>query len=104
MTSLVQVGIRDLCEQEFDTARDDPRVRMITDLDLAEARHDSRTRALARETIAGCRNWCTSPSTSTPSIRPCPGRAHRSGRTRLGRDHDLARQAAKSGSAWCRWI
>lgn len=52
VTSLVQVGIRDLCEQEFDTARDDPRVRMITDLDLDEARHDGRTRALARETIA----------------------------------------------------
>ena len=49
---LVQVGIRDLCEQEFDAARGDTRVRMITDLDLDGARQDGRARALARETIA----------------------------------------------------
>ena len=52
VTSLVQVGIRDLCEQEFDAARGDTRVRMITDLDLDGARQDGRARALARETIA----------------------------------------------------
>ena len=52
VASLVQVGIRDLCEQEFDVTRSDPRVHMISDLDLDEARHGGRTRILARETIA----------------------------------------------------
>ncbi len=52
VSSLVQVGIRDLCEQEFDVAHGDPRVQMITDLALDEARQGGRTRALARETVA----------------------------------------------------
>ena len=32
---LVQVGVRDFCEQEADLARDDERIRSFTDMDLA---------------------------------------------------------------------
>ncbi|MEL6712510.1 MAG: agmatinase family protein [Planctomycetota bacterium] len=52
VAALVQVGIRDLSEEEFDAAANEPRVRMLTDVDLGRAREESRTRALAREAIA----------------------------------------------------
>lgn len=51
VASLVQVGIRDLCEQEYDVIQGDPRVRTVFDVDLDAARAESRMRALARETI-----------------------------------------------------
>lgn len=49
---LVQVGIRDLCEQEHDAIVGDGRVHAVFDRDLFDARHGGRTRELARETIA----------------------------------------------------
>ena len=51
--ALCQVGLRDLCEQEFDLIRGDGRVRALFDHDLAAAREAGLTRAVAREAIAG---------------------------------------------------
>lgn len=74
VASLVQVGIRDLCEQEFDDARDDARVHMVTDLDLDGARMEGRTRELARETI-GRLPECVHVSFDIDALDPslCPG-------------------------------
>ncbi len=49
---LVQVGIRDLCEQEFDTIQSDARIDAVFADDLASARFDGRASELARKTIA----------------------------------------------------
>lgn len=49
---LVQVGIRDLCEQEFDAIQSDDRIHAVTDRDLTEARCAGTVRALAEEAIA----------------------------------------------------
>jgi len=49
---LVQVGIRDLCEQEFDAIQQDARIDAVFGHDLAAARFDGRVTELARETIA----------------------------------------------------
>ncbi|MEM6671653.1 MAG: agmatinase family protein [Planctomycetota bacterium] len=50
--SLIQVGVRDLCEQEHDAIAADERVDALFDHGLAEARFEGRVRTLARETIA----------------------------------------------------
>lgn len=52
ISSLVQVGIRDLCEQEYHTAESDPRIHAVYDRDLDRARFDGKVRELARRTIA----------------------------------------------------
>lgn len=49
---LVQVGIRDLCEQEYQTAESDPRIHTVYDRDLDRARLAGNVRELAVETIA----------------------------------------------------
>lgn len=49
---ITQVGIRDLCEQEFNELRDHSKVRAVFDKDLDEARFSGSTRALAEATIA----------------------------------------------------
>lgn len=52
VSKIVQVGIRDLCEQEYDALRGPAPVTALFDTDLDAARFDGRTRALARETLA----------------------------------------------------
>lgn len=52
ISRLLQVGVRDLCEQEHDVIQGDPRVRTHFGHELAAARHGSGTRALAREAVA----------------------------------------------------
>lgn len=49
---LIQVGIRDLCEQEFDAIKQDARIDAVFGHDLAAARFGGRVTELARETIA----------------------------------------------------
>ncbi len=53
VASITQVGIRDLCEQEYDTIQNDDRVHAVFDEDIDDARLEVRTRALAEATIAG---------------------------------------------------
>ncbi|MFT6110996.1 MAG: agmatinase [Planctomycetota bacterium] len=52
VSRIVQVGIRDLCEQEYDELQSDSPVTALFDTDLESARFEGRTRALARSTIA----------------------------------------------------
>lgn len=52
VAKLVQVGIRDLCEQEFDAAEGDARVHAVYDTTLAEARRAGQMRDLVRATLA----------------------------------------------------
>ncbi len=49
---VVQVGIRDLCEQEYEAIESDARVEAVYAHSLSAARMEGRVRALARETIA----------------------------------------------------
>ena len=52
LSSLLQVGIRDLCEQEHDAIQSDPRIKAIFGHELRAARHGSGTRAMARAAVA----------------------------------------------------
>ncbi|MEM9379009.1 MAG: agmatinase family protein [Planctomycetota bacterium] len=49
---LVQVGVRDLCEQEFDAIQGDDRVTAVLETELSDARLDGGVRELAERTIA----------------------------------------------------
>lgn len=53
VSRIVQVGIRDLCEQEYEELRGPSPVTALFEADLDRARFDGRTRALARETLMG---------------------------------------------------
>ncbi|MDB4450532.1 agmatinase family protein [Planctomycetota bacterium] len=52
VSSLLQVGVRDLCEQEYDVIQADPRVRTLFGHELAAARHGAGTRAMARAAVS----------------------------------------------------
>ena len=52
VSSLLQVGIRDLCEQEHDAIQSDPRIKAIFGHELRAARYGSGTRAMARVAVA----------------------------------------------------
>jgi len=52
IAGLMQVGVRDLCEQEHDLIQGDARVRTLFGHELAAARHGAGTRALARAAIS----------------------------------------------------
>ncbi|WP_145194510.1 agmatinase family protein [Planctomycetes bacterium Poly30] len=53
VSKIVQVGIRDLCEQEYEELRGPSPVTALFEADLDSARFEGRTRALARETLSG---------------------------------------------------
>ena len=53
---IVQVGIRDLCEQEYDVLMGDAPVFAVFDDDLQEAQREGHTRELARRTIQSLPN------------------------------------------------
>ena len=48
---LIQVGVRDLCEQEFDAIVEDDRITAVLENELADARLDGEVQTLAERTL-----------------------------------------------------